>query len=219
MIFLLSGGNSAYKLIQFDRYLKQTTKIILGVDPGTLVMGHSVIAVSGNKIELLEMDVLKMKSKDDNHIRLQQIYQRIAELIEQYHPECLAIEAPFFGKNVQSMLKLGRAQGVCIAAAIGGGLEVFEYSPKKVKQSITGNGNSDKEQVWKMLQRLVPGCDAKPKYLDSSDALGVAVCHHFQGKTLQLATAPVTKKTGKTNKKSNSWEVFINNNPGKVRKK
>lgn len=182
-------------------------------------MGHAIISVTGNKIELLEMDVLKMKSKDDNHIRLQQIYACIAALIEKYNPQCLAIEAPFFGKNVQSMLKLGRAQGVCIAASIGAGLEVFEYSPKKVKQSITGNGNSDKEQVWKMLLRLVPGCDAKPKYLDSSDALGVAVCHYFQGKTIQIAAASTAKKSGKKATKSNSWEVFINNNPGKVRKK
>lgn len=169
------------------------------------------------------MNVLKLKSQDDNHIRLQQIYACIATLIETYKPECMAIEAPFFGKNVQSMLKLGRAQGVCIAAAIGAGLEVSEYSPKKVKQSITGNGNSDKEQVWKMLQRLVPGCSEKPKYFDSSDALGVAVCHHFQGKTMALVTSdtPKNKTTAvtKTKNKSGSWEVFINNNPDKVRKK
>lgn len=185
-------------------------------------MGYAIIAVTGNQIALQEMNVLKLKSKDDNHVRLQQIYQCIADLINTHHPECMAIEAPFFGKNVQSMLKLGRAQGVCIAAAIGAGLEVSEYSPKKVKQSITGNGNSDKEQVWKMLQRLVPGCTTKPKYFDSSDALSVAVCHHFQGKTIQLATAdPNSKKSPatKTKKKSGSWETFINSHPEKVRKK
>jgi crossover junction endodeoxyribonuclease RuvC len=184
------------------------TKIILGIDPGTVVMGHGVISVSGAKIELLEMGVLKLGTTDDPYIRLQKIYQRILSLIESYQPGHFAIEAPFFGKNVQSMLKLGRAQGVAIAAAIQCGLSVTEYSPKKVKQSITGNGNASKEQVLKMLQQII-GFKESPRFLDATDALSVAVCHSFQDKK-PLAT---TKKTKKTVSK---WEDFVTANPRRI---
>ena len=187
--------------------MKKTSKIILGIDPGTVVMGYGIIAVTESKPVLLEMSILKLGSKLDHYQRLQAIHQKVTELIVLFHPDCFAIEAPFFGKNVQSMLKLGRAQGVAIAAAISAGLEVSEYSPKKVKQSITGNGNADKDQVWKMLQHIMQLQHSDLKYLDSSDALAVAVCHHFQDN-------PLMKKNGNSVK---SWEDFATKNPGRVR--
>jgi len=187
--------------------LQKPSKIILGIDPGTLITGYGIIACNGSRFELREMGVLKQSGKKDNYIRLQQIYKKVENLIIKYEPTEFAIEAPFFGKNVQSMLKLGRAQGVAIAAAISAGLAVTEYSPKKVKQSITGNGNADKEQVWKMLQRMLALKEA-PQYFDATDALAVAVCHHFQDK-------PALK----TNGKLKDWKDFIAKNPGRIKTK
>ncbi|RYY82588.1 MAG: crossover junction endodeoxyribonuclease RuvC, partial [Chitinophagaceae bacterium] len=135
--------------------LQNQSKIILGIDPGTVIMGYSVLAVSGNTLKVLELDALKLPVKEDSYVRLQLIHQKVTELVRLHKPHTFAIEAPFFGKNVQSMLKLGRAQGVAIAAAMSGGIPVTEYSPKRVKQAITGNGNADKEQVWQMLHRIV----------------------------------------------------------------
>lgn len=153
------------------------------------------------------MDTLRPGRVDDPYKKLQLIYNTVSGLIIKYKPDVFAIEAPFFGKNVQSMLKLGRAQGVAIAAAMRHGLDVTEYSPKKIKQSVTGNGNASKEQVLKMLQRLLQ-FDDDPKYFDASDALAVAVCHHFQGNgALPVATV-----------KAKGWEDFLKNNPGRVRK-
>jgi crossover junction endodeoxyribonuclease RuvC len=170
-------------------------------------MGYSLIAISAQKIKLLEMSTLKLNARKDNYERLQLIHQKVSDLIIQYKPASFAIEAPFFGKNVQSTLKLGRAQGVAIAAAMSAGLDVVEYSPKKVKQSITGNGNADKEQVWQMLQRILSiKNNTDIKYLDASDALAVAVCHHFQDNSL-LKTA---------GKKLKGWEDFIAKNPGRI---
>src|SRR5579871_1337659 len=146
-------------------------------------MGYGLIAITNRKATLIEMGVLKMSSKKDGHERLQLIHQKVSELILQFKPHDFAIEAPFFGKNVQSMLKLGRAQGVAIASAIQAGLTVTEYSPRKIKQSITGNGNADKEQVWKMLQHILL-FKKEIKHYDASDALAVAVCHHFQNNGL-----------------------------------
>src|SRR5687768_11697730 len=141
-------------------------------------MGYGLIVVQGKQLQLLEMSVLKLNARKDNYERLQLIHQKVSELIQTYKPHHFAIEAPFFGKNVQSMLKLGRAQGVAIAAAMSAGLEVSEYSPKKIKQSITGNGNAGKDQVWQMLQRILSiHKHTDIKYLDASDALAVAVCH------------------------------------------
>lgn len=138
------------------------------------------------------------------------VHQKITELVEKYAPDQFAIEAPFFGKNVQSMLKLGRAQGVAIAAAMNKNIPVTEYSPRKIKQSITGNGNANKEQVWKMLQRLTALPD-KPRYFDATDALAVAICHHFGSKT--PVTPPSTSK-----KKASGWEQFVQQNPGRISK-
>ena len=169
-------------------------------------MGYGIIVVQGQQMQLLEMSVLKLSARQDNYQRLQLIHKKVGELIQTFQPTSFAIEAPFFGKNVQSMLKLGRAQGVAIAAAMSAGLEVSEYSPKKIKQSITGNGNADKEQVWQMLQRIVAVKHKDIEYLDASDALAVAVCHHFQDNPLV--------KTGSS--KLKGWEDFITKNPGRV---
>ena len=147
------------------------------------MMGFGLIEVNGNNITLIVMDVLKLSAKKDAYERLQIIHRKVCELVNIHEPHHLAIEAPFFGKNVQSMLKLGRAQGVAIAAAMQAGVPVTEYSPRKIKQSITGNGNADKLQVMKMLQRIVSFTD-DPKHLDATDALAVAVCHHFQDNVL-----------------------------------
>lgn len=185
-----------------------TKKIILGIDPGTIVMGYGIIAVEGNKISVVELGVVKPGSSKDTYKKLQLIFNTVSGLITKYQPAVFAIEAPFFGKNVQSMLKLGRAQGVAIAAAMRHGLEVTEYSPKKVKQSVTGNGNASKEQVMKMLQSTL-NFKANPKNFDATDALAVALCHHYQDN-------PALKAAGK---KLNGWEDFIKSNPGRVLKK
>jgi len=151
------------------------------------------------------MSILRLSSKKDAYQRLEMIHNRVAELIKKFKPDGFAIEAPFFGKNVQSMLKLGRAQGVAIAAAMQASIPVTEYSPKKVKQSITGNGNADKEQVWKMLQRLTVTAD-NPECYDASDALAVAVCHHFQ------TSSPILD----TRVKSKGWDDFVSKNAARI---
>ena len=170
-------------------------------------MGYGLITVAGNEVSLLEMGVLKPGKVKDVYKKLQLIFNTVSGLITKYQPTDFAIEAPFFGKNVQSMLKLGRAQGVAIAAAMRHGLEVTEYSPKKVKQSVTGNGNADKEQVMKMLQTLL-AFNENPKHYDATDALAVAVCHHFQTNSL----------VGKVAKGLKGWDEFIKKNPGRVKK-
>ncbi|HEV7620682.1 MAG TPA: crossover junction endodeoxyribonuclease RuvC [Flavisolibacter sp.] len=188
----------------------QKPLIILGIDPGTLILGYSVIEVCRNVITIKAVDVLKLSAKKDNYDRLRQIHLKITEVVEVFSPDECAIEAPFFGKNIQSMLKLGRAQGVAIAAALNKQIPVTEYSPKKVKQAITGNGNADKEQVWLMLQRIT-GLKDKPKYFDATDALAVAVCHHFGKKLPSLKTTTVKKTKG-----SSGWEQFMQQNPDRV---
>lgn len=185
----------------------QQAQIILGIDPGTVVMGYALIAVQGSNINVLTMDVLKLTAKKDIYMRLQMVYAKVCELITQHKPTTFAIEAPFFGKNVQSMLKLGRAQGVAIAAAMQYAVDVTEYSPKKVKQSITGNGNADKEQVWKMLQRIL-NLQEQPQYFDATDALAVALCHHYQ------TTSPL----GKKEKGFKGWEDFVAKNEHRIKK-
>lgn len=184
--------------------MAKKSKIILGIDPGTLVMGYGLIQVQGRTASLIKMDVLKLSGHKDHYERLQMIHTCIQELILTYQPDCCAIEAPFFGKNVQSMLKLGRAQGVAIATAMHAGLSVAEYSPKKVKQSITGNGNADKEQVWQMLQRILLFSE-RPDFLDATDALAVAVCHFFQ------ETSPLSAVS-----KAKGWEQFMQQHPDRI---
>jgi len=176
-------------------------KIILGVDPGTVVMGYGIIEVKGEKMKLLTAGIIKLEKYDDHALRLKKIFERLSSIITEFKPDEMAIEAPFFGKNVQSMLKLGRAQGVAMAAGLNMEIPITEYSPKKIKQSITGNGNAAKEQVAAMLQTIL-GFKEMPKYLDATDALGAAVCHHFQSKGVKSG-----KSTG------NNWKAFLAANP------
>ncbi|RYY96354.1 MAG: crossover junction endodeoxyribonuclease RuvC [Chitinophagaceae bacterium] len=176
-------------------------------------MGYSVIAVEKGVIGVRAIDVLKLPVKEDNYVRLQLIHEKVTELVRLHKPHSFAIEAPFFGKNVQSMLKLGRAQGVAIAAAMSGGIPVTEYSPKRIKQSITGNGNADKEQVWKMLHQLVKFVES-PKYFDATDALAVAITHYFS-EGLPVA-AGSRSRARNPRKPAAAWDKFINDNPGRV---
>ena len=180
-------------------------KIILGIDPGTIVLGYGIIEVEKQKMTLLSMGVIHLSKYEDHLMRLKIIFEKIQGLIENYHPVACAVEAPFFGKNVQSMLKLGRAQGVAIASALTSNVEVFEYSPKKIKQSVTGNGNASKEQVAAMLQQLIK-FEIQPKFLDATDGLAAAVCHHFQNGAL----------TGNASKVKN-WEDFVKQNEKRVK--
>jgi len=175
-------------------------------------LGFSVIEIQGKSIKLIEMSVLKLGKIDDMSKRMKVLFDTISNIIDKYQPEILSIEAPFFGKNVQSMLKLGRAQGLCIAAALSKDIPFYEYSPRKIKQSITGNGASSKEQVALMLQRIIE-FETMPKDLDATDALAAAVCHSYQ-KELLIDTGD--NKKIKT-KKSSSWSSFVINNPEKVK--
>ncbi len=184
---------------------KSRERIILGIDPGTVVMGYGILKETGNHIELLSLGVVKLTHLDDHFLKLQRIFERTTSLIEQYQPDCLALEAPFYGKNIQVMLKLGRAQGVAMAAGLAKGLPIFEYSPKKVKQSITGNGNATKEQVAAMLKSLLKFTET-PEFLDATDGLGVAVCHSFQKIT----------NTGEGRSYS-GWEAFVKDNTKRVK--
>ncbi|HVU55685.1 MAG TPA: crossover junction endodeoxyribonuclease RuvC [Puia sp.] len=195
--------------------MQKPSKIILGIDPGTVILGYGLVLCTGPRISLIEMGVLKLPVNKDAYERLRLIHNKITELIGHHRPHDFAIEAPFFGKNVQSMLKLGRAQGVAIATAMNAGIPVTEYSPRKIKQSITGNGNSEKEQVWKMLQNLLDLTEEIQAY-DASDALAVAVCHHFQNKlTDRMGTPKEPARPSK--KKTSGWEAFIRDNPEKLR--
>jgi len=180
-------------------------RIILGIDPGTTIMGFGIILIREQQVELLTMGVLKLHKLPEHEDKLKRIFDRTVSLIEEYHPDELAIEAPFFGKNVQSMLKLGRAQGVAMAAALSHTIPIFEYSPRKIKQSITGNGNASKEQVASMLQNILKFTE-DPEYLDATDGVAAAVCHYFQ------------KNPGKTGKKLSGWKAFLSENPGREMK-
>jgi crossover junction endodeoxyribonuclease RuvC len=178
-------------------------------------MGYGIIAIGKNKLSLVEMGVLHLSKYKDHSERLHYIFERVAALVQIHRPEAVALEAPFFGKNVQSMLKLGRAQGVAMAAAMAHGSPTMEYAPRKIKQVITGNGNASKEQVWRMLQVQL-GFKDDPEFLDATDAVAAALCHHFEHKT-QSNTAPLTTKTKAATKKANSWSNFIAANPNRVK--
>ncbi len=179
--------------------------LILGIDPGTTVMGYGLISIEGNQLKLLLMDELILNKYDSHYLRLKKIFERTTQIIDEFHPDELAIEAPFYGKNVQSMLKLGRAQGVAMAAGLQREIPITEYLPKKVKMAVVGNGNASKEQVAAMLQRLL-NIKTLPTKLDATDGLAVAVCHYFNS----------GNKTSE--KKYGSWKSFISNNPGKISK-
>lgn len=182
-----------------------TEKIILGIDPGTTVMGFGIIKVVNKQMHFVQMNELMLKKYDDPYIKLKLIFERTLELIDTYHPDEIAIEAPFYGKNVQSMLKLGRAQGVAMAAGLSRQVPITEYMPKKIKMSITGNGNASKEQVAKMLQSVLK-LKTLPKNLDSTDGLAAAVCHFYNEGKVELG------------KSYSGWEAFIKQNPGKINK-
>ena len=171
-------------------------------------MGYGLLKETGSKIELIGLGVVKMENMDDHMLKLQRIFEKTVALIDNYNPDCLAIEAPFYGKNIQVMLKLGRAQGVAMAAALSRNIDITEYSPRKIKQSITGNGNATKEQVAAMLQNLLKFKET-PEFLDATDGLAVAVCHSFQ---------KISTSTGKTGKKKSysGWETFVKDNSSRI---
>ncbi len=179
-------------------------RIILGIDPGTNLMGYGVIEVFKNSPKLISMGVIDLKKMTDHYVKLQHIFDRTIGLIDSYHPDELAIEAPFFGKNVQSMLKLGRAQGVAIAAALSRQMPIFEYAPRKIKMSITGTGTASKEQVAGILQHTLKFKEI-PNDLDATDGLAAAMCHFYQRK-------PIVEGNS-----YNSWKDFINKNPGRIK--
>ena len=191
----------------------KTDKIILGIDPGTRILGFGVIRVLDRKVEYLQMGVVNLKGTKDHFVTLRTIYEEVTKIIEKYKPDELAIEAPFYGKNVQVMLKLGRAQGAAIAAAISRDMPIFEYAPRSIKLAVTGKGAASKEQVAMMAQRLL-GIDIAQEYLDATDALAIALCHHYHITNPVLA-ASVPKKGGR--KPSGSWEQFVESNPGRVK--
>ena len=180
-------------------------KIILGIDPGTNVMGYGVIRTIGTKAEMVAMGVIDLHKMSDPYLRLGHIFERVTGIIESYLPDEMAIEAPFFGKNVQSMLKLGRAQGVAIAAAIHRDIPIHEYAPTKIKMAITGQGSASKEQVAGMLQRLLKlKADEMPKFMDATDALGAAYCHFMQ----------MGRPTTDTHYRG--WKDFVNKNQSRI---
>lgn len=186
----------------------QNEKIILGVDPGTRILGYGLISVVGSNIKLIQYGVLKLEKYETHELKLKKIFERITQIISEYLPDEMAIEAPFYGVNVQSMLKLGRAQGVAMAAALSREVPIVEYMPKTVKQSVTGNGNANKEQVAFMLEKLLKQ-KLENEFFDATDALGVAVCHFMHAKTKAL-TGNASKKKG--------WSAFVSENPDRVKK-
>lgn len=191
---------------QDSNMLRQYDKIIIGIDPGTNVMGYGIIGVNGRRPEMVAMGVIKLDKFESHYLRLSRIYQKVLSLVEQYLPDEMAIEAPFFGKNVQSMLKLGRAQGVAIAAALAREVPITEYEPRKIKMAITGTGAASKEQVQEMLKRIlfIPKENILPD-LDATDALGAALCHYYESQRMHVE------------KGCKSWKEFIAKNPGKVK--
>ena len=180
-------------------------KIILGIDPGTTIMGFGLIKVVKKQMHFLQLNELQLKKYDDHYVRLKHIFERTIELIDTFHPDEIAIEAPFFGKNVQSMLKLGRAQGVAMAAGLSREIPITEYAPKKIKMAITGNGNASKEQVARMLQSTL-GLKELPKNLDSTDGLAAAVCHFYNAGRVSVG------------KNYTGWSAFVKQNEKRVKK-
>jgi crossover junction endodeoxyribonuclease RuvC len=182
-----------------------TEKIILGIDPGTTVMGFGIIKVINKQMHFVQMNELMLRKYDDPYTKLKLIFERTIELIDTYHPDEIAIEAPFYGKNVQSMLKLGRAQGVAMAAGLSREIPITEYMPKKIKMAITGNGNASKEQVARMLQSVLQ-LKSLPKNLDSTDGLAAAVCHFYNEGRVEVG------------KSYTGWEAFVKQNESRIKK-
>ncbi len=193
-------------------------RIIIGIDPGTYILGYGVILVDGRKAHYIDMGVINLKKEKDHFAKLNRIYTGVGEIIERYRPEEMAVEAPFYGKNPQSMITLGRAQGAAIAAGIAHGLQVCEYAPRKVKVAVTGNGAASKEQVSNMVAKTLDVV-LNPGYLDATDAIAIALCHFYQT-TGPMAAAGVSGAVSahRPAKSSSSWEDFVRTNPGKVKK-
>ncbi len=189
-----------------DQSLKQFDRIIIGIDPGTNVMGYGILGVKAKKPMLIALGVIKLDRFESHYLRLRRIYDRVLSLTEQYLPDEMAIEAPFFGKNVQSMLKLGRAQGVAMAAALSRDVPITEYEPSKIKMAITGTGAASKEQVREMLKRILSiPAESLDIELDATDALGAALCHFYESAKPAIAKGP------------RSWKDFIARNPDRVK--
>jgi len=194
------------RLTSEERKLRHWERIIIGIDPGTNVMGYGILGICGKKPQLIALGVIRLSKFESHYMRLRRIYDRVLALVEQYLPDEMAIEAPFFGKNVQSMLKLGRAQGVAMAAALAREVPITEYEPRKIKQAITGNGAASKDQVKEMLRRIL-NIDASTLdiELDATDALGAALCHYYE------SSRPISTTSSK------SWKDFIAKHPDRVR--
>jgi crossover junction endodeoxyribonuclease RuvC len=186
-------------------------KIILGIDPGTQVAGYGVIEVKAGNLRLLQYGVVQLSKYSTHELRLKKLYETVLRVIDEYLPDEMAIEDPFFGKNVQAMLKLGRAQGVSMAAALSRGIPIVEYAPRSVKQSVTGNGNASKDQVSKMVSHLLHTPDLNPEFFDATDALAIAICHHFHENAL-----PGAKKGGGKKDKKGGWGAFVSENTNRV---
>lgn len=187
-------------------------KIIIGVDPGTQVLGYGVIKIrGGQQIELVQYGVIHLSKYSTHQLKLKKIFDRISQLIDDYLPDEMAIEDPFFGKNAQSMLKLGRAQGVSMAAALAKNIPIVEYSPRKIKQSVTGNGNASKEQVAYMLENILKQ-ELSREFMDATDGIAIAICHHYHANS----PAAIATSTGKKSKKG-GWGAFVSENPDRLK--
>lgn len=186
--------------------------VILGIDPGTTIMGYAVISAGHPEPQLLLMGLLDQRKIADHYQRIARIFERTLELVDAYKPDALSIESPFYGNNIQSMLKLGRAQGAAISAALYRSVPVFEYAPRKIKQVITGYGNASKEQIANLLERILK-TELKPETYDATDGLAAALCHYYQ---LRMPGGGSSNSSGKSKGKGGGWEDFIKKNPGRV---
>ena len=178
---------------------------ILGIDPGTNILGFGVIRVSGGKPHYEDMGVVDLRKEKTHYSKLRIIHETIDQVCESYHPDVMAIESPFYGRNAQVIFKLGRAQGAAIIAAAGRNMEIFEYAPRAAKEAITGNGAASKEQVSMMLRQTL-GVDLDERFLDATDALALAMCHFYK------VTSPLSGVSG-----GGSWEKFVRENPGRIK--
>jgi crossover junction endodeoxyribonuclease RuvC len=193
------------------KQIEPTEKVIIGVDPGTQVMGYGVISVKGQQISLVQYGVIHLSKYTTHELKLKKIFERISQLIDDYLPDEMAIEDPFYGKNPQSMLKLGRAQGVAMAAALARDIPIVEYAPKKIKQSVTGSGSASKEQVAYMLEKILK-MELNKEFMDATDGIAIAICHHYHANS---PSASATKTRSKS--KKGEWGAFVSENPGRVK--
>lgn len=211
-LLLSFGGESSLSCIMIKiQQTEATEKVIIGVDPGTQIMGYGVISVKGQQITLVQYGVIHLSKYTTHELKLKKIFERISQLITDYLPDEMAIEDPFYGKNPQSMLKLGRAQGVAMAAALARDIPIVEYSPKKVKQSVTGSGNASKEQVAYMLEKIL-NMELSKEFMDATDGIAIAICHHYHANSPASVSSSSSKKS-----KKGGWGAFVSENPGRVK--